>query len=288
MAHMEGGKDMGLDVTDFSAGYGRNMIVRDISFSISSGTLTALIGPNGCGKTTLLKGLCRLIPHCGKAVLTSQCSKALPEAHRPFSASDSPIDTENCSAREIARYISYIPQRSGIHIPLSVLDVVLMGFQPFLPLLSSPGKKHTADAVAALTAVGMQDYASKNFQTLSEGQKQLCILARALVQKTQLLLFDEPDSALDFPNRHKMLHTIRQIVYDQKKTALLILHDLSIALDYCDQLLVMKDGRLCGILHPRTDSEIVLSENLSAIYGPVKVFRRHGHCFVLPASDGRT
>lgn len=85
-----------------------------------------------------------------------------------------------------------------------------------------------------------------------------------------------------------MLHTIRQIVYDQKKTALLILHDLGIALDYCDQLLVMKEGRLCGILHPQTDSEFVLSEKLSSIYGPVKVFRHYGHCFVLPASDGRT
>lgn len=267
---MEGGTDMGLDVTDFSAGYGRDMIVRNISFSIPSGTLTALIGPNGCGKTTLLKGLCRLIPHSGKAVLTS----------------DRSIDTDRCSAREIARHISYIPQRSGIHIPLTVLDIVLMGFQPFLPLLASPGKKHTADARTALAAVGMQDYASKNFQTLSEGQKQLCILARALVQKTQLLLFDEPDSALDYPNRHKMLHTIRQIVYDKKKTGLLILHDLGIALDYCDQLLVMKDGRLCGILHPQTDSETVLSETLSCVYGPVKVFRHHGHCFLLPASDG--
>lgn len=285
---MEGGTDMGLDVTDFSAGYGSDMIVRNISFSIPSNTLTALIGPNGCGKTTLLKGLCRLIPHSGKAVLTSQCCKNLPEARRPFSDPGIPIDTENCSSREIARHISYIPQRSGIHIPLTVLDVVLMGFQPFLPLLASPGKKHTTDARTALAAVGMQDYASKNFQTLSEGQKQLCILARVLVQKTQLLLFDEPDSALDFPNRHKMLHTIRQIVYDQKKTALLILHDLGIALDYCDQLLVMKEGRLCGILHPQTDSEFVLSEKLSAIYGPVKVFRHYGHCFVLPASDGRT
>lgn len=122
------------------------MIVRNISFSIPSNTLTALIGPNGCGKTTLLKGLCRLIPHSGKAVLTSQCCKNLPEARRPFSDPGIPIDTENCSSREIARHISYIPQRSGIHIPLTVLDVVLMGFQPFLPLLASPGKKHTTDA----------------------------------------------------------------------------------------------------------------------------------------------
>lgn len=283
---MEGGTDMGLDVTDFSAGYGRDMIVRNISFSIPSGTLTALIGPNGCGKTTLLKGLCRLIPRSGKAILTSQADLASGKSRNTSEHSCASFDTDSCSARQLARHISYIPQRSGIHIPLTVLDVVLMGFQPFLPLLASPGKKHTADARTALAAVGMQDYASKNFQTLSEGQKQLCILARALVQKTQLLLFDEPDSALDYPNRHKMLHTIRQIVYDKKKTGLLILHDLGIALDYCDQLLVMKDGRLCGILHPQTDSEAVLSETLSCVYSPVKVFRHHGHCFLLPASDG--
>lgn len=262
---------MELRVTGFSAGYGADMIVKNISFSLPSGTLTALIGTNGCGKTTLLKGLCRLIPHRAEAAFICE--------DRP------PIDLNRCSARELSRYISYIPQRSSIHISLPVLDIVMMGFQPFLPLLSPTGKSHQRAALAALRAVGIEELADRDFLTLSEGQKQLCILARSLVQNTKLLLFDEPDSALDYPNRCKTFSALRKLIQEEHKTALLVLHDLSIALDYCDQLLLMRDGSLLETLHPKTDSERVLSDGFSKLYGPVEIFRHKGHCFILAKTN---
>lgn len=277
-------------VTDFSAGYGKKQIVSGVSFCLESGTLTALLGTNGCGKTTLLKGLCHLAAHSGSAVLVpsdpggeqpgSSEKQSSFGGGRPGSG-NLPIRLDSCSSRQIARHVSYIAQKSGIHISLPALEVVLMGFQPFLPLLSSPGKSHRASARLALQTVGLAGYEEQDFLTLSEGQKQLCILARALVQNTELLLFDEPDSALDYPNRHKILNTIHKIVYDRKKAGLLVLHDLNMALDYCDQLLLMKNGTLIGTLRPREDSEELLSTALCRLYGPVRVFRKEGHCFIM-------
>lgn len=261
-------------VTDFSAGYGKKQIVSGVSFRLESGTLTALAGANGCGKTTLLKGLCRLTTHRGSSVLSQPGS---PD-----------IRLDSCSSREIARHVSYIAQKSGVHISLPVIEVVLMGFHPFLPLLSSPGRQHRAAARAALETVGLSGCAGQDFLTLSEGQKQLCILARALVQNSDLLLFDEPDSALDYPNRHKILNTIRKIVYDRQKAGLLVLHDLNLALDYCDQLLLMKNGTLIQTLRPREDSEETLTAGLGELYGPLRVFRREGRCFILNCAGQST
>lgn len=273
---------MGLTVTNFSAGYDSrknkndDAVVRNVSFSLDDGSLTALIGANGCGKSTLLKGICRLIPAEGNCIL--QNAAALSSAFTKSGPNH--LSLHRLSSRQMARLISYIPQRSGITISLSALDVVLMGFHPYLGLLESPGKVHREKTLAALKTVGLSEAKNQDFLTLSEGQKQLCILARTLVQDTSLLLLDEPDSALDFSNRQMLLQTIQKIVHTGQKTALLVLHDINLALDYCDQLLLMKDGIITQILYPKADSEKILSEALSGICGPVEVFRRDGHCFM--------
>lgn len=260
---------MKLEITGFSAGYNKKPIVTDISFTLQPKTLTALLGPNGCGKTTLFKGLCHLIPSSGSCMLTSDDGGA-------------PYNLMQLNNRKLAQHISYIPQKSSISASMPVLEAVLMGFQPFLPLLSRTGKSHRAAAFSALETVGMQDFAAHDFCTLSEGQKQLCILARTLVQNTDILLLDEPDSALDYPNRNKILNILRKIVYDNNKAGLLILHDPCTALNHCAQLLLMKEGRLIGSVHPDQDSETVLSEALSQLYGPVQVFRQHNRFFLYP------
>lgn len=267
---------MGLTVTNFSAGYGSQKkkdsvaVIRNVSFSLKDGTMTALIGANGCGKSTLLKGLCSLISSSG-TVLWKDTSSAGTER-----------SLQTLPGRQLARLISYIPQRSGITISLSALDVVLMGFHPQLGFLESPGKAHQRRAQQALETVGLSGSAEQDFLTLSEGQKQLCILARTLVQDTRLLLLDEPDSALDFSNRQLLLQTIRDVIHNRQKTGLLVLHDISLALDYCDQLLLMKNGEVICTLSPKIDSEKELSDALSEICGNVEVFRRDGHCLMYP------
>lgn len=242
----------GLFVDGISAGYGNKEIVHDVSFSAEPETLTCLLGPNGCGKTTLMKCLADLLPHQGICRLNGH-------------------NLEKLSLRQRSQMISYIPQRSGISISLPVLDVVLMGFNPVLKLLEHPSKMQRAAALQALEDVGLASLEEQDFLTLSEGQKQLAILARMLVENTDLLLMDEPDSALDFQNRHRMIGRVREIVKAGKKTGVICLHDPMLALNYCDQILLMKDGNCIDILYPAKDTAEQMTQAFCQLYGTVTV-----------------
>lgn len=240
-------------VSKLCASYGRHAVLEKISFSIEGGMLAGLLGENGSGKTTLLKSICGIHAHEGTCTLNGK-------------------QLEGLSARKIARLCSYIPQRSGISIELSVMDVVLMGFNPHLKLLAQPDKSMFERAKAALSDVGMESFVQCNYLSLSEGQKQLCILARALAADTPMMLLDEPESALDFRIRHRVLDILKRQL-NQQKCALVSLHDPSLALNSCDRLFILKNGRLQAALHPKSDPIAEMEAELSAIYGCVSL-----HC----------
>ena len=237
-----------------SAGYGRQNVIENISFRLEHGTLMGIIGANGSGKTTLLKALCGILPHQGTCSLEQTL-------------------LEKCSPRQVAKLVSYIPQRSGISIDISALDVVLMGFNPQLGLLEHPTKEMKAAARQALAQVGLGGKEESNYLHLSEGQKQLCILARNLVSGCKLLLLDEPESALDFRFRHQMLSLLRSWVAAGERSALVTLHDPSLALNFCDRLLLLADGGILGILEPQRDSLDKMEQMLGRVYGNVSLQR---------------
>lgn len=234
------------------AGYGGEPVLDGLSFSLESGRLMGVLGANGSGKTTLIKSICGILPHEGECVLEG-------------------IRLEKLSARQLARQCSYIPQRGGISIDLSALDVVLMGFNPQLGLLEHPSAAMKAHALEALERSGLGGMAHANYLHLSEGQKQLCILARTLVSQSRLLLLDEPESALDFRFRYRMLALIRSWVREGGRFALVALHDPMLALNECDELLLLKDGRALGMLHPASDSQARMETLLCELYGRVNL-----------------
>ena len=241
-----------LSVQAVSAGYGKNRILQNISFSMEQGCILGILGANGSGKTTLIKSICGILPHSGACLLEE-------------------AELEKMSSRETAKRVSYIPQRSGLSVDLSVLDVVLMGFNPQLGLLEHPSKEMTAAAKKALTEVGLAGYEDNNYLHLSEGQKQLCILARTIVSGSRLLLLDEPESALDFQHRYAMLREIRRWVDKKAGGAVITLHDPALALNYCDKLVLLKNGQLLEILTPREDPLEKTEQALSGIYGAVSL-----------------
>ena len=253
-----------------SAGYGRQNVIEHISFALDSGKLMGVIGANGSGKTTLLKAICGILPHQGTCTLEQTV-------------------LEKLSPRQIAKLLSYIPQRSGITIDISVLDVVLMGFNPQLGLLEHPSKKMKEAALAVLARVGLAGKEETNYLHLSEGQKQLCILARTLVSPGKLLLLDEPESALDFRFRHQMLSLLRGWVAAGEGSAVVTLHDPNLALNFCDKLLLLGDRGVLGILEPQTDPLEKTEQMLRRVYGDLSLQRcqnRRGESQIVILREG--
>ena len=245
-----------LSVKRISAGYGKNNVIENISFDLDDGTLMGIIGANGSGKTTLLKALCGILPHQGSCTLEGTV-------------------LEELSAKQLAKLVSYIPQRSGISIDISALDVVLMGYNPRLGLLEHPTRKMKDAAMQALEQVGLAGKEETNYLHLSEGQKQLCILARTLVSDSKLLLLDEPESALDFRFRHQMLSLLHSWVASRERSAIVTLHDPALALNFCDKLLLLSDGGVLDIIAPKSDSLDKMEQVLRKVYGPISLQRCH-------------
>lgn len=167
------------------------------------------------------------------------------------------------------------PPKSGITIDLTVLDVVLMGYHPDLSLLQPPTAQMKEHAKATLTMVGLPDREQKNYNQLSEGQKQLCILARTFVGARKLLLLDEPESALDFRFRNQMMQHLRTYVTAHDACALVTLHDPSLALNTCDELLVLSNGTHSGKISPKSTPVSKMESLLSSIYGTINIAKLH-------------
>ena len=129
---------------ELSAGYGGRKVINNVSFTVNKGELVGILGANGCGKTTLIKAICGILPHKGSCSVGGK-------------------QLELLNARQVAQLCGYIPQRSGITIDMDVLDVVLMGFNPSLPLLGTPTGQMRADAFRALEKVGLTGFEEKNY-----------------------------------------------------------------------------------------------------------------------------
>lgn len=247
-----------LSLSHVYGGYPRHEVVRDVSFSVEEGEFCALLGLNGCGKTTLLKSICGLLPMRQGSCLAAE------------------QDCTKMHERERARLLSYIPQRGSLILGKTVLEVVLMGFNPVLGLLDSPGTPEKGTALATLARLGLGEFVSRDYSALSEGQKQLVILARALVQNTPVMLMDEPDSALDFVNRNMVLGKIREILHEENRAGLITLHDPNFALAYCDRLLLMRDGAVARELRMNGAAREEIEEALSLIYGKIRILQHPG------------
>lgn len=197
-------------------------IVQDISLEVQKGEFVGLIGPNGSGKSTLLKTVYRVLkPSIGSILLDG-------------------IDLRNIKPSESAKKMGVVGQFNTINFDFTVFDMVMMGRTPHKGLLSADNPKDYEIAFTAIRKVGMEHFAQRSFSTLSGGEKQRILLARALAQEPQLLVLDEPTNHLDIKYQLQLLSIVKSLGIG----VLAALHDLSLAAMYCDKLYVLKDGKL--------------------------------------------
>jgi iron complex transport system ATP-binding protein len=251
---------MSIHVRDLGFRY-RNFELRVPDLAFESGRLTAIVGPNGAGKTTLLKCLAGLLPiPPGTVRLGGRDLAALAEPER-------------------ARRLAFVPQEHSAAFNYTVLDFVLMGRTAYLPLCAAPSAGDVRLAEEALAFIGFAAYASRHFFELSSGERRMVLIARALAQQTDTLVLDEPTTFLDPRHETEVMTLVRRLAEEKKKTVLLTLHNLDMALRYAEAMVFMKAGRI--VAHGRPD-EILDEDLLARVYDlPMTLFRWQGRTFVL-------
>ena len=237
-----------LKVDNLSFGYGNGArILNDVSFHVPTGRICGLFGPNGCGKTTLFKCCLKFLNYSKGSVTVDG------------------RDVKKCSIRDMARRVSYVPQEHKPPFPYLVKDVVLMGRTPHLKGLFGVSKKHKQKAYEAMELIGITELADRSYSSLSGGQRQLVLIARAAAQETPLLFLDEPTSALDFSNQIKILRILRRIAAGGT-TIVACTHDPNHVLWFCDEVVVMGPQNLVARGEPKN---IISEKVLDRIYEDV-------------------
>jgi iron complex transport system ATP-binding protein len=254
---------MGLKVEEVSFAYHERIILNGISLSLKAGEFLGFLGPNGSGKSTFLKNLLGYLkPSRGRIVFSG----------------DDRVPTQ----AERSRRLAFVPQNSRPPAALSVRDVVLMGRLPHIrDRWAGYGKEDRRKVEETLDALGIAGMAERDVTSLSGGELQKVIIGRCLVQEGDILLLDEATSGLDLNHSIEIMELMWKKAVQEGKTVVAVLHDLNLASQYCDRIVLLKNGRLRYQGSPR---EILCEEVVEEIYGiraEVKTDER-GRPFVLP------
>ena len=205
-----------------------------------------LIGPNGCGKSTLIKALSRIInPLSGTILIDRREISGVPR-------------------RELARLVGVVPQIPLLPSTFSAFEIVLMGRNPHLGLFQSEGPRDWNLALQAMEKTATQALADRRVNELSGGEIQCLLIARALVQETKAILLDEPTANLDIGRQVEILDLMRDLCHTHSLTVLAALHDLNLAAQYCDRLVLIHNGHIHAEGKP---SEVITNYNIKQVYG---------------------
>jgi len=247
-----------MEVKNVSYHYkGSPEVLKNVSFTMEPGKFLAILGNNGVGKSTLLKCFNHILkPDAGQVLLDGE-------------------DLLRKSGREVAKQVAFVSQ-SVPSTQMTVHDVVMLGRRPYMKWgFTEEDHMIVHDAMHRLD---VEDMRGRFLNQLSGGEKQKVMLARALAQQPKVLLLDEPTSALDIQNQYGVLKMVRDICHKDQMIAVVVIHDLNLALRFCDRFLLLKDGQV----YRHGDRSILDSEALKEVYGvEAKVVEMEGRHMVL-------
>lgn len=233
-------------------------ILDDIKFDVENGECIAVLGNNGAGKSTMLKCLNRIIsPQQGSVYVEGE-------------------DVLQLKQGDIAKKIAYVAQKNEV-IKFTVFDAVLLGRKPYIKVSETREDIEIVEDV--IKRMGLEDFSLRYLDELSGGELQKVMLARALAQQPKVLLLDEPTSNLDLKNQLEVLKTVNEIAHENNISIIIVIHDLNLALRYCDKFIFLKDRKIYNY----GGIEIMSPENIEEVYKvPVEVKIYNNKSIVIP------
>ena len=218
---------MTIAVRDLTVTLGGRKVLDGVSLDVEAGSWTAIIGPNGAGKSTLLRAILGLRPGPGRITVAG-------------------TDPRTLKPRRRARLVAYAPQDPRLPTGMTVFDYTLLGRSPYIPYLGRESPRDRAVARDVLERLALTGLAGRPLDQLSGGERQRVVLARALAQQTSVLLLDEPTTALDIGHQQQVLELIDRLRLDDRLTVVTTIHDLTLAGQYADRLLLLSSGRVAA------------------------------------------
>jgi len=232
---------MNLKAKNIDVLLGNNQILKSININVENKEFVGIIGPNGSGKSTFLKCIYRVLkPNSGTIFIQNK-------------------SLNNYHVKETAKLISVVSQYNDTQFDFTVLDMVLFGRSPHKKIFEKDNSEDFKIAYDSLEQVGMTNYSKRNFSTLSGGEKQRVILARALAQKAECLVLDEPTNHLDIKYQLQLMDIVKKLDI----TVISAIHDLNIASLFCDKIYALKDG---SIVEYGTPKEVLTKQTIKNIY----------------------
>ena len=234
---------MTLSVSNLKQGYGNNIVLNDLSFDIGMGEVVSILGPNGSGKSTLIKTICNIMKPKGGNISVDG------------------VDVTRIRRNDFAKLVAYVPQSTTVFGYNSIYDTVIAGRRPYMQWSYSQSDiEMAADAMRRMHIDHLHD---RYLSDVSGGQKQRAHIARALVQDSSYLVLDEPTSALDLKHQIETLTILRELTSSGDKSAIVAVHDLNLALNYSDRVIVLKDS---GIYADGRPEDVITAKMIQDVY----------------------